>query len=271
MPAYAAAAGVGPIAVANELWFKPERASVCGMCLKVSLPPGTASSDCQANSPKIPSCPGAGTHPYTSVDQPWAWNATVYPADSKNPYPYFIAVIIEWFDRNQTLPYEVTYPTQNVTTTNFGTWPILYEGIECPTGNNKLQYHVANISTVIGTHNNELCDNELSKPCGAAQANVRPFKYLSFKAIGERVPLAAMQVRLFPDADWLDMARSGADYWQIIDYSAVPGELDPANPLDFKITCSDGTTLIEHGLVPADMFCSVQDPACKYHTGTVQC
>ena len=142
MPAYAAAAGVGPIgmrqlmigtfatnavsesalrivlapgllrtdkavlsaAVANELWFKPERASVCGMCLKVSLPPGTASSDCAANSQKIASCPGAGTHPYTSVDQPWAWNATVYPADSKNPYPYFIAVIIEWFDRCVNVP-----------------------------------------------------------------------------------------------------------------------------------------------------------------------
>lgn len=103
------------------------------------------------------------------------------------------------------------------------------------------------------------------------QAHVRPFKYLSFKAIGERVPLAAMQVRLFPDADWLDMARSGADYWQIIDYSSVPGELDPANPLDFKITCSDGTTLTEPGLVPADMFCNIQDPACKYRTGTVQC
>lgn len=51
--------------------------------------------------------------------------------------------------RNQTLPYEVTYPTQNVTTTNFGTWPILYEGIECPTGNNNLQYHFVNISTVV--------------------------------------------------------------------------------------------------------------------------
>ena len=103
------------------------------------------------------------------------------------------------------------------------------------------------------------------------QASVRPFKYLSFKAIGERLPLAAMQVRLFPDAGWLDMARDGADYWQIIDYSTVPAELAPANPLDFKITCSDGTTLTEPGLIPADMFCNFQDPACKYHTGTVQC
>lgn len=103
------------------------------------------------------------------------------------------------------------------------------------------------------------------------QASTPAFSYLSFKAIGERIPLAAVQVRLFPDSDWLDMARSGADYWQIIDYSTVPKDLNPADPLDFKLTCSDGTILTEPGLVPADMFCNFQDPACKYHTGTVQC
>lgn len=103
------------------------------------------------------------------------------------------------------------------------------------------------------------------------QAGVRPFAYIAFKAIGERIPLVAMQVRLFPNAAWLDMARSGADYWQISDYSMVPGVLDPTNPLDFKITCSDGNILYESGLVPANMFCSFQDPNCKYFTGTVQC
>ena len=103
------------------------------------------------------------------------------------------------------------------------------------------------------------------------QASTPPFKYLSFKVIGERIPLAAVQVRLFPDADWLDMARSGADYWQIIEYASVPKELTPDDPLDFKITCADGNVLTERVLVPSDMFCSFQDPACKYHTGTVQC
>lgn len=90
-------------AVANELWFQPERSSVCGMCLKISLPPGTANPDCQTDAQKIASCPGAGTQPYTSVDQPWAWNAKVYPADTNNPNPYFIAVIIEWFDRYKSV------------------------------------------------------------------------------------------------------------------------------------------------------------------------
>ncbi|DBB16324.1 TPA: hypothetical protein ACH3X3_014630 [Trebouxia sp. C0006] len=231
MPAYAQAAGVGPIAVADELWFQPTKSAVCGMCLKISISPGTPSPTCTDSTAQTATCPGSGTTPYTSVNQPWAWNATVYPADANNPLPYFIAVIIEWFDRNQTLPYEVTYPTQNVSTDAFGTWPIIYEGIECPVGNYKLQYHFENVSTVIGTANSSLCDNELNAPCGTVQADERPFAYLAFKAIGERIPLAAMQVRLFPNASWLDMARSGADYWQINDYATVPAVLDPTNPL----------------------------------------
>ena len=103
------------------------------------------------------------------------------------------------------------------------------------------------------------------------QANVKPFAYIAFKAIGSRVPLAAVQIRLFPNAGWLDMARSGADYWQIVDYTTVPTTLDPTNPLDFKMTCSNGNVLYENGLVPADMFCNFQDPGCQYHIGTVQC
>ena len=102
------------------------------------------------------------------------------------------------------------------------------------------------------------------------QATTPPFAYMSFKAIGERIPLAAVQVRLFPDSGWLDMARTGADYWQLTNYSNVP-MLNPADPLDFRITCSDGTTLTEPGLVPAEAFCNFQDPKCKYQTGTVQC
>lgn len=51
--------------------------------------------------------------------------------------------------RNQTIPYELTYPTQNISTINFGTWPVLYEGIDCPTGNMTLQYHFLNVSTVV--------------------------------------------------------------------------------------------------------------------------
>ena len=27
----------------------------------------------------------------------------------------------------------------------------MYEGIECPTGGNKLQYHIQNVSTVVST------------------------------------------------------------------------------------------------------------------------
>ena len=163
-------------AVSDELWFQPTKGSVCGMCLKISLPAGTASPACTANTSETATCPGLGTHSYSSVSQPWAWNAKIYPADVNNTLPYFIAVIIEWFDRsgtlcqycqfqqetnkllhmrnsllpacrNQTIPYEVTYPTQNVSTDDFGTWPIIYEGIDCPIGNYTLQYHILNVST----------------------------------------------------------------------------------------------------------------------------
>lgn len=51
--------------------------------------------------------------------------------------------------RNQTIPYELTYPTQNISTANFGTWPIVYEGVDCPVGNLTLQYHFLNVSTVV--------------------------------------------------------------------------------------------------------------------------
>jgi hypothetical protein len=91
-----------PTAVADELWFQPTKSAVCGMCLKISISPGMPSPTCTDSTAQTATCPGSGTTPYTSVNQPWAWNATVYPADANNPLPYFIAVIIEWFDRCAT-------------------------------------------------------------------------------------------------------------------------------------------------------------------------
>lgn len=88
-----------PAAVADELWFQPTKSAVCGMCLKISISPGMPSPTCTDSTSQTATCPGSGTSPYTRVNQPWAWNATVYPADANNPLPYFIAVIIEWFDR----------------------------------------------------------------------------------------------------------------------------------------------------------------------------
>lgn len=104
------------------------------------------------------------------------------------------------------------------------------------------------------------------------QADASAFQYMAFKAIGERIPIAGMQVRLFPGTSFIDMARTSADYWQIADYAQVPvAELDPHSPVDMLIECSDGQRHFELGLVPAKMFCSFQDPDCEYTLGTVQC
>ena len=43
--------------------------------------------------------------------------------------------------RNQTLPYAITFPTQNTTDIyTAGNWPVLYEGVPCPVGNSTLAY-----------------------------------------------------------------------------------------------------------------------------------
>ena len=71
-----------------------------------------------------------------------------------------------WF-RNQTIPYELTYPTQNVSTANFGTWPIIYEGVDCQVGNSTLQYHFLSVSTVV---RNGVC---VSLACAYIQCRIR--------------------------------------------------------------------------------------------------
>ena len=57
------------------------------------------------------------------------------------------AIIIEWFDRAQSLPYEITMPTQGKgPTTSFGTWPVKYRGIPCPVGDRKMQFQFLDFS-----------------------------------------------------------------------------------------------------------------------------
>ena len=104
------------------------------------------------------------------------------------------------------------------------------------------------------------------------QADASAFKYIAFKAINERIPIAGVQVRLRPGLPFIDMARTSSDYWQVNNYSQVPvSKLNPEDPLDMLIECSDGQRHFELGLIPANMFCSFQDPDCKYTQGTVQC
>lgn len=71
------------------------------MCLKVYMSEGMPSAACTSETtPTIATCPGSGTHPYqTTVNASWAWGAKVYPAQEPVNLPYFIGVVIEWFDR----------------------------------------------------------------------------------------------------------------------------------------------------------------------------
>ena len=86
-------------AVSNQLWFKPERAATCSMCLKVYITEGDRKKcpkgDWQSNA----ACPGVGTQSYAKgVTQPWAYSAKLQRDQAKG-MDYFIGVVIEWFDR----------------------------------------------------------------------------------------------------------------------------------------------------------------------------
>ena len=69
---------------------------------QVYMPNGTTGgSSCpDPSQPGLyPGCPGQGTEPYlTSVSQPANYAAKVL-YDSQKQMSYFIAIIIEWFDR----------------------------------------------------------------------------------------------------------------------------------------------------------------------------
>jgi len=84
-PDFAPAVGTVPIGVSNDLWFEPERAATCGMCLRVYMP--------EAGTPEA--ALKAGTKPYfRNVEEPWAYNATI-KQDADGGF-YFEAIVVEW-------------------------------------------------------------------------------------------------------------------------------------------------------------------------------
>lgn len=105
-------AGIAPIGVSNDWWFLPERSATCGMCMKVYM--------------YDESVQGGGTRPYSNtVQEPWAYSAKVYD-DPIVGAPYFIATIVEWFDRYQYSGLDITYPIfqQRDSIGNFGVWTV---------------------------------------------------------------------------------------------------------------------------------------------------
>lgn len=64
---------------------------------------------------EVPHCKSCG--------QEWAWARGIWWHRRFDPLMnmvYFTALIIEWFDRVQSLPYAITMPTQGMNTSNFG-------------------------------------------------------------------------------------------------------------------------------------------------------
>jgi hypothetical protein len=53
---------------------------------------------------------GLGTNPLrNTVGEPWAYSAKIYE-DPVVGAPYFVAVVVEWFDRYQSSGLDITYP-----------------------------------------------------------------------------------------------------------------------------------------------------------------
>lgn len=292
LPAFAWEMGVAPLGVGNDLWFGPSRGATCGMCLQVFMPKGL--SDC-SNPDTNPECAGTGTMPYdNNVAQPWAYGAKIhYDQDLK--MNYFIGMVIEWFDRNQSLSSAITYPAQGRNIDDFGSWPVQWRAVACPVSHYTMDFQFQNLSA---THpaelteqtgwassapsvgnlplgvSNSLCNNEFSGPCGALQTSAAPLKHVKFMVSGSRVPPTAVSVKL--QGQWRQLCRSGDNYWQICEWFSsdqdFPEATDPSVPVDVRIWCSSGPDYLEQtGVVPNQCMCAYQDPDCKPCRAKIQC
>ncbi|KAG1654660.1 hypothetical protein FOA52_003817 [Chlamydomonas sp. UWO 241] len=79
-----------------------------------------------------PECAGTGSVPYNpNVAAPWAYGATI-KFDNATLEHYFYGIVVEWFDRNQSLSTAITLPAMGNDTSTFGSWPIKYRPVPCP-------------------------------------------------------------------------------------------------------------------------------------------
>lgn len=260
MPRFTNESGVVPIAVANELFGTPEKGATCSMCLRIYMPLNY--TDCGKNSNgRDPYCQGKGLYPYyKNIEQPWAWSGKIM-YDNETSLYYFTALIIEWFDRAQLLPYQLTMPTQGKGPTgNFGDWPIKYKGVPCPVGKRGIEIQFLDFSRPTPA-NSSICNNQFGVPCGGSKVSSpgEPLGYLKVLLASTRIPISGMEY--YVDGKWQTMGRSGDGFWQPgkgVSYST----LNPNNALPLKIFCTDGSKPLTTTVVPAKMLCSYQDPYC---------
>ena len=267
-------AGIAPIGVSNDWWFLPERSATCGMCMRVYM-----HGD------------GQGTHPLEStVSEPWAYSAKIYD-DPVAGAPYFIAVVVEWFDRYQSSGLDITYPIYQMRDQigGFGTWSVGLEPVPCPVDSgltlNFMDY--SKPYPVSGSATNgsvwqssesagvlpediSLCDNRYDVICGSIvhDPNRNPVSWPKLKVWGSRFPVG--DLRLVVDGQEYSMRRSPDDFWE-------PEGANPGLGLDSLVTVriqcldSDVASTVEATIRAGDCLCQYQDPGCEPCQTGIQC
>lgn len=284
VPRFAHEMHVAPIGVGNDLWFAPETSATCGMCLKVYLPLSSLNIS-----------KGKGSAPYyPNVAQPWAYSANIGWDDDVKMH-YFVAIIVEWFDRNQTSATAITYPVANKSTDGFGEWEVLYHAIPCPVNGHNMTFHfmdyskpfplpitgqegwiasAPSVGPIPQGYSKSLCNNQLNQPCGQIDkaSSIRtPLQAIKLKVGGYRVPVGAVVMEI--NGSQYAMKRTGDNFWSPENDAVHIEELDV--PVTIRVQCLDGqpSTSIwrSASLVPGNCLCAYQDPECIPCESQVQC
>jgi hypothetical protein len=284
VPTFADEMHVAPIGVGNDLWFSPDTSATCGMCLKVYLPLSSSNSKVSK---------GIGSTPYyPNIAKPWAYNAKIWWDEAMNLH-YFVAIVVEWFDRNQTSATAITYPVANKSTDGFGEWEVLYRAIPCPVNGHNMTFQFMDFSKpfplpITGQqgwtasapsvgpipqgYSKSLCNNQLNEPCGKIDkaSNTRsPLQAIKMKVGGYRVPVGAVVMEI--NGTQFTLKRTGDNFWSPINDTPHIDQLN--EPVKFYVQCLDGqsATWKETDVVPGNCLCAYQDPACVPCESNVQC
>ena len=272
-------AGIAPIGVSNDWWFNPERSATCGMCMKVYMYDTPASGTQRGTAPMK-----------DTVGQPWAYNAKIEYDDAKGAY-YFVAVVVEWFDRYQSSGYDITYPIfdKGEEVRYFGQWNVALEPIPCPIGNNTLTLNFMDYSKPYPVNGEQgwsagdssgylpdgveesLCDNQYDRPCGTIidEPSKNPVGWPKLKVWGSTYPVGS--VTIVYNGQEYAMRRSVDDFWE--PSSGNPG-LQTDSEVTVRIQCLDGgpsASTIETTIIAGECLCKYQDPECIPCSTDIQC
>jgi len=208
--------------------------------------------------------------------------------------PYFVATVVEWFDRYQTTGLDITYPIfqQRDAIGAFGTWSVGLQPVPCPVDTNlTINFHDyskpypvsggasegdtwnpdESIGTIVDNPAVSLCDNRYDVICGQMvdDPNKNPVGWPKIKAWGSRFPLGDLTV-VYGGQEFA-MKRSADDFWEPL--GPNPG-LTVESAVTIRVQCLDGemaytkeTTIDRVG----DCLCKYQDPECRPCETDIQC